>query len=357
MANGNPIILGQTNTSTLETTLQSSTPSSQAAINVQNQAAPAIKSGTLVGPTVVVASFTGPAVSSESFGRIGVFSNCVDTSDIPAISAAVFGTVAGGFGVKGNNARGIFPQAGVQGVADKALGVDGVSLRGIGMRGLALSGNTRGAGVVGVGAPGHGVIGIATMPASKPPFGSLFAGLFEGSVQISNDLLVFGNKAAVVPHPDGSYRQLYCIESPVCWFEDFGFAKLVNGVARVKLEKIFAPLVIAEDYQVYLSPEGDCGGLYVYEKAAAGFEVRELQGGTSSIRFSYRIVARRKDIPGERLARVKRGVVPEDASAFLPGPKLPKDTVERRLVAELKEFKKRGARKKVASKATKPKKQ
>jgi hypothetical protein len=32
--------------------------------------------------------------------------------------------------------------------------------------------------------------------------------------------------------------------------------------------------------------------------------VREQQGGKSNLRFSYRIVAKRKDIDGERLAKI-----------------------------------------------------
>jgi hypothetical protein len=55
-------------------------------------------------------------------------------------------------------------------------------------------------------------------------------------------------------------------------------------------------VVTLNDYRVFLTPEGDCQGLYVRSKRGASFEVRELQGGTSSVEFSYRIVARRKDI-------------------------------------------------------------
>ena len=57
-------------------------------------------------------------------------------------------------------------------------------------------------------------------------------------------------------------------------------------------------------YRVFLTPEGDCNGLYVSSKSPTGFEVRELKGGTSSLGFSYRVVAKRKDIPGARLERV-----------------------------------------------------
>jgi hypothetical protein len=42
----------------------------------------------------------------------------------------------------------------------------------------------------------------------------------------------------------------------------------------------------------------------VSHKDANGFEVRELQGGVSNVPFSYRVVAKRKDIEGKRFARL-----------------------------------------------------
>lgn len=49
------------------------------------------------------------------------------------------------------------------------------------------------------------------------------AGAFDGTVLISGKLIATGPKCAVVPFPDGTHRQLYCLESPQSWFEDFGF--------------------------------------------------------------------------------------------------------------------------------------
>jgi len=103
-----------------------------------------------------------------------------------------------------------------------------------------------------------------------------------------------GAKSAAVPHPDGTHRRLYCIESPEPLFEDFGSAKLVDGRARVTFDPDFVAVVHNDKYFVYLTPEGDCKGLYVSDKSATGFEVRELQGGATSL-------SNRKDIPGPRL--------------------------------------------------------
>ena len=39
-----------------------------------------------------------------------------------------------------------------------------------------------------------------------------------------------GTKSAVVPAGDGNgHLTLYCVESPECWFEDFGSARLSAG--------------------------------------------------------------------------------------------------------------------------------
>jgi hypothetical protein len=90
------------------------------------------------------------------------------------------------------------------------------------------------------------------------------------------------------------------MESPEHWFEDFGSAKLARGRAVVKLDANFAKVIRRGDYRVFVTPEGDCRGLYVRRKSANHFEVRELTGGKSSVVFSYRIVGRRKDIKGHR---------------------------------------------------------
>lgn len=55
---------------------------------------------------------------------------------------------------------------------------------------------------------------------------------------------------------------------------------------------------------VFLTPGADTRGLFVTHQGPNGFEVRECQGGTSSIPFTYRVVTKRKDIEGKRFARV-----------------------------------------------------
>jgi hypothetical protein len=108
----------------------------------------------------------------------------------------------------------------------------------------------------------------------------------------------------VVP-VDGGKRTvaMSAIEAPQNWFEDAGSAQLVNGAAVVRFDPDFIQTVNTEmDYKVFPVPNGDCKGLYVTNKTATSFEVRELGGGTSSVAFDYRIMALRRKYENVRFA-------------------------------------------------------
>jgi hypothetical protein len=125
------------------------------------------------------------------------------------------------------------------------------------------------------------------------------------TIDTSGDLSCTGTKGAVVSLPDNRSVQLYAMESPDNWFEDFGSGQLSGGAAVVKLDPVFAETVNSDvDYHVFLTPDGDCRGLYVAKKTTTSFEVREQGGGTSAVAFDYRIVARRKGYENIRLADV-----------------------------------------------------
>jgi len=200
----------------------------------------------------------------------------------------------------GGNGSGI----GVHGKSGSGPGVQGESTSSLGVRGLS----TNFVGVVGISDSNHGLYGSTSGPSAAGLVGENLsggvAGFFEGIVQIYGSLQVFGAKNAVIKMQDGTNAAVYCQESPEPYFEDFGRARLAGGVANVALEPEFASLVARGEYMVHLTPEGDSRGLYVARRDATGFEVREAQGGTSSLPFTYRVVTRRKDIEGKRFARV-----------------------------------------------------
>lgn len=119
------------------------------------------------------------------------------------------------------------------------------------------------------------------------------AGTSVFRVDESGNYVANGTKSAAVA-AQGGERLVYTIESPEVWLEDFGSGQLQNGVAQVVIDPVFASSAdLNGEYHVFLTPLGDSNGLYVANKTATGFEVRESGGGTSNIGFDYRIVAHR----------------------------------------------------------------
>jgi len=137
-------------------------------------------------------------------------------------------------------------------------------------------------------------------------------GLSGGICEIMNngDLKCSGSLSGVVK-ADGGAKQVsvHAMLSPENWFEDFGSATLTNGVATVALDPTFTATVNTTiDYHVFLTPAGDCKGLYIGQKSANSFEVRELAGGKSNVAFDYRIVAKRAGYETQRLEDVTEHV-------------------------------------------------
>src|ERR1700674_356237 len=128
------------------------------------------------------------------------------------------------------------------------------------------------------------------------------------------DTVAVGSKSAAVPLKNGKMVKVYSQESTKVWFEDFGSASLVGGVATVRLESKFAQLVNTKlAYHVFVTPNGDCHGLYVSQKDRNSFEVRELNGGQSNVAFDYRISALRNGYENLRVAPAtarKRQILP-----------------------------------------------
>jgi hypothetical protein len=99
--------------------------------------------------------------------------------------------------------------------------------------------------------------------------------------------------------------ETYSVQSPENWMEDFGSAELQNGSAVIAIDPAFAETVSSSaGYHVFLTANGDSRGLFVVRKTAASFEVRESGGGSSSIAFDYRIVAKRRGYEAQRLTDV-----------------------------------------------------
>ncbi|MET0163511.1 MAG: hypothetical protein ABW318_00730 [Vicinamibacterales bacterium] len=312
MATGDDLELGATNTANTTTHLEA---------NVPHQIGLLVTNSGGGGTTNPVTAINGESaeIGVRGFGDTGVVGETFK-------GIGVKGKATGGTGVNGDSNRGIGVEgrstlkAGVRGSSNSSHGVHGtgtwgvfgegrLGVRGDGDLGVFGFGLKEGVGVWG-GSRGIGVLGST---GSK----SGFAGFFQGDVFIQGNLTKTGLGSCVaVPFRDGSLRRLYSIDSPESWFEDFGEARLAKGKAEVTIDPGFAA-VVRGAYHVFITPYGDSNGLYVSHRTSKRFVVREQNGGTSTLAFSYRIVAKRKDIAGPRLQKVtppaKRSLPPARA--------------------------------------------
>ncbi|MGI8824193.1 MAG: hypothetical protein ACR2JC_00840 [Chloroflexota bacterium] len=276
-------------------------------------------------------------VAGESGSDIGVYGRSGGSG-----GTGVYGQCNGGEGVYGQtgSSNGVHGEAvtgiGVHGHSAGSNGVDGHS-DGSTAAGVYGESNNDGYGVAGrsknsSGGPGSGQAvygetgtGIGVYGRSSDASGNLglgtgvygdsaYVGVYghgPTGVYCAGNFVATGTKNALVPFPDGTHRALYSVESPECWFEDFGSATLANGSAQVRIDPEFAATVRMQDYHVFLVPKGDCKGLYVNSQSSSGFVIHELQGGTSSIAFDYRIIAKRKDVEAPRLKAIELPKRPE----------------------------------------------
>lgn len=251
--------------------------------------------------------------------------------------AGVYGDNAGtGQGVWGSNSS---TGTGVYGTSSSSgTGVHGHSATGIGVFGQTNSGtnpairaynqNANGIGVVGLGSNiavfnnigvgtgllGQGeIFGVAAFASTTgaPNTTGKWAGYFDylpgtnayayiGGRSGSTDyaILSSGVKSTMVKDDQNRNRIMFCPEAPEVLFQDVGTGQLTNGRAHITIDPVLQRNIYVSEskpLKVFIQPEGECKGVYVTNKSAAGFDVIELQGGTSNTPFTYQIIANRAD--------------------------------------------------------------
>jgi hypothetical protein len=257
----------------------------------------------LLGQSLSVGSY-GSTTGSTGAGVEGLSST--STGQAPGVRG--YARSPNAPGVLGINARG--------GNAVRAEIPESATTNGIALYSLNYStytGASPGAGgfaIYGLSANGHGLVGATAAAGAAAIVGATngvagaYAAAFYGPVIVGGDFTVVGGaKSAAVRHPDGSHRRLYCLESPESWFEDFGEAVLVCGEATIALDPDFAAVVDTSKYHVFLSGYDSHSDLAVFDRSSGGFRVRARERAEGT--FSWRVVARRKDIAGARLERVE----------------------------------------------------
>jgi hypothetical protein len=156
---------------------------------------------------------------------------------------------------------------------------------------------------------------LALTNTITPSDESFLIALFNGDgtdvfdVNTLGEVYNSGVRAAVVPLRSGQRVELFSMESPEVWFEDFGSGRLSGGATTISLDPRFIQTVnLPLGYHVFVTPKGDCKGLFVSGETQDAFEVRELSGGKSSVAFDYRIVAHRNGYEAKRLPTAKMAV-------------------------------------------------
>jgi len=101
-----------------------------------------------------------------------------------------------------------------------------------------------------------------------------------------------GKLATIEDTKDGP-KALFAATMPEARVEDVGRGQLTAGHARVNFSSLYADCIAVTDEtpgDVFVQLLDNCNGVYV-RPDAAGFDVYELNGGTSNARFSYRVLA------------------------------------------------------------------
>jgi hypothetical protein len=296
--------------------------------------------------TVSAASTTGLVISASGSNSNGVLAygandggyflggsdGVVASGDVDggSFSGSTNGVVGTATGESGAGVAGSSPFTGIYGTTTAyGYGVEGVGVTNSGTGAFIGGyyivgdwGDTGQQGAIGVGGSaddGYAFYGINTSGTDATP--TMFLqnlgspGIFPVLVTMNGasagceidtggDINCSGSISGIVPAAGGKKQvALNAVESPDHWFEDFGSAQLSGGEAVVNIESVFGETVnTGVDYHVFLTPNGDCKGLYVAQKSATSFVVRELGGGTSSLAFDYRIAAKRRGYEQVRLA-------------------------------------------------------
>jgi hypothetical protein len=132
----------------------------------------------------------------------------------------------------------------------------------------------------------------------------------DGNLYYNGSLIQFAKTRG------GQIVTAYGCQSTTHTLEDVGTGHLNHGVAYVHFHRTFgASIELRNDdpYRVFVTPNGDTHGLYVAQKLANGFIVRESMRGRGNVDFDYRVVATALGHSGERM-----GVTPLPQMPHVP---------------------------------------
>lgn len=236
--------------------------------------------------------------------------------------SASYGTLTGAYGFASASAG-----YGVYGRADNLSVSYGV----VGRANNALGGAPNvGAGGAFIG-NSYGISGFQNATSGQTAGGYFVAGdgtggtfattLVEAYSTVGTHYKIWGTPAGAVSTTvtdlNGKQVTLHAPETPEFYFQDYGQGQLVNGKAHIDIDPILAKNVAINEkhpLRVFVQVEGDCKGVYITNKTTTGFDVVELDGGTSNVTFQWSITCNVADMQiGNRLSKFSE-------LRFEPGP-------------------------------------
>lgn len=261
----------------------------------------------------------GPAIIGSGGNTTGSFYNAsgINGNGTDTGVAGMSTTVATGVGVRGNG-NGVSTNT----TSGVGAGVAGSGTQ-IGVFGHAS--NTTGTKNGGVFTSEHGAAGTADNPYAYLAGSDgtiVYGGYFDANQDNTNNasgnnkgedyayvgavsgnttykILGTGSVSTMVKDANNERRILFAPEAPEILFQDYGTGQLKNGTVTIALDPVLTKNIFVDEnhpLKVFIQLEGDCNGVYVTNKTAAGFTVKELKNGKSNTAFSWQIIANRADM-------------------------------------------------------------
>lgn len=246
------------------------------------------------GPGILAESKSGPAVEAQTAGGIAVEALSDGGTALVADSAAsdgdaIHATAGPGQGLNVTNSSAHFD------TADFVNSVGGAEVRIGESQGLAV-------GAFGDAPRGSEVPALEVGCENGAPAIIAFAANIGqdvmsldclGNMILSGTLTQSGTPLAARHTAAGTAVGTFSAQQTTPTVEDLGEGQIVNGRGYVKLAQDFAATIDRQTkYLVFITPQGESRGLYVAQKTSTGFAVRENSGGSSTLEFDYRIVAK-----------------------------------------------------------------